>query len=117
IGYFTDMAGSNHTVWNDATTAINQMDVNLISENYVKYIGAGMMLCGGIIGAIKLIPIIISSIEETLRVRSSRSLERERSSTGIIILLSGILTGLIVSFIISKNMMMAIVGLMISFIL
>ena len=38
------------------------MQVKHIAGSYVKYMGAGMMLSGGIIGAIKLIPTIISSI-------------------------------------------------------
>ena len=50
---------------------INQMDVNAIAGSYVKYIGAGMMLCGGIIGAVKLIPTIVVSIKETLKAKSS----------------------------------------------
>ncbi|MGM8317421.1 OPT/YSL family transporter, partial [Clostridium perfringens] len=59
IGYFSDMAEKSMHSWNDASMLIHQMDVNAISGSYVKYIGAGMMLCGGIIGAIKLIPTII----------------------------------------------------------
>ena len=42
------------------------MQVNHIAGSYVKYIGAGMMLSGGLIGAIKLIPTIYVSIKETL---------------------------------------------------
>ncbi|MFP9084398.1 OPT/YSL family transporter, partial [Enterococcus faecalis] len=61
IGYFSDMAEKSMHSWNDASMLIHQMDVNAISGSYVKYIGAGMMLCGGIIGAIKLIPTIIVS--------------------------------------------------------
>ena len=57
--------------WNDASLLLHQMDVNAISGSYVKYIGAGMMLCGGIIGAIKLIPTIIVSIKETLKAKSA----------------------------------------------
>ena len=71
IGYFTDMAEMNAKAWNDTTVLINQMDVNAITGSYVKYIGAGMMLCGGIIGALKLIPTIVVSIKETLKAKSS----------------------------------------------
>ena len=88
IGYFSDMASEGMNSWNDATVAINQMDVNAISGGYVKYIGAGMMLCGGIIGAIKLIPTIVVSLKETLKAKSSSS--GEKNSGEMIILLVGI---------------------------
>lgn len=70
IGYFTDLADRNMQTWNDATILLHQMDVNAISSSYVKYIGAGMMLCGGIIGAIKLIPTIFISLKETFKAKS-----------------------------------------------
>ena len=38
------------------------MQVKHIAGSYVKYIGAGMMLSGGFIGAIKLIPTIVASL-------------------------------------------------------
>ncbi len=47
ISYFTSMAGSSAHVWNDSALLVNQMDVSGVSGNYVKYIGAGMMLGGG----------------------------------------------------------------------
>ena len=47
IGYFSDMAREDIFIWNDTAIAISTMDVNSISGSYVKYIGAGMMLCGG----------------------------------------------------------------------
>ena len=72
IGYFTDFAEHGAQSWNDASVLLHQMDVNAISSSYVKYIGAGMMLCGGIIGAIKLIPTIVVSIKETLKAKSSK---------------------------------------------
>lgn len=114
IGYFTDLAGSDATSWNDASIALNQMDVNAISGSYVKYIGAGMMLCGGIIGALKLIPTIIVSIKETLKAKSSNS---EKSSGEIVILLGGIILAFIAAFIISKSIKMAIIAALVSLIL
>ena len=62
IGYFTDFAERNMNTWNDTSILLHQMDVNAISGSYVKYIGAGMMLCGGIIGALKLIRTIFISV-------------------------------------------------------
>ena len=117
IGYFTDMASNNMTVWNDVTIALNQMDVNSISGSYVKYIGAGMMLCGGIIGAIKLIPTIVISIQETLKARSGNGEGEKGSSAEMIILLGGIVITFVAGFLISQGATMAIVGTIVSLIL
>lgn len=110
IGYFSDMAAGNSFVWNDTALAISQMDVNAISGSYVKYIGAGMMLCGGIIGAIKLIPTIVVSIKATLGAKSDISEGSKGSSGEMIILLVGIIVGFIGGFLISGSITMAIVG-------
>ncbi len=71
IGYFIDLGRDGVTVWNDPSVAINAMEVKHIAGSYVKYIGAGMMLSGGLIGAIKLIPVIITSIKQTLNAKDS----------------------------------------------
>ncbi|MCG4734433.1 OPT/YSL family transporter, partial [Casaltella massiliensis] len=90
-----DLAGEGAKVWNDPSMPINQMGVNDIAGNYVKYIGAGMMLCGGIIGAIKLIPTIIASVKETMNAKSS-SADGEGSTTlQTMILLGGIVVAVI----------------------
>ncbi len=117
IGYFTDMAGEGARVWNDSSMAMNQMDVNAIASNYVKYIGAGMMLCGGIIGAVKLIPTIIASVKETAKSKSTSGKREDSSSIQILILLGGIVIGFIAALLISGNVIMAIVGAIVSFIL
>ena len=117
IGYFVDMAGESAVVWNNPSMAINQMDVQTIAGSYVKYIGAGMMLCGGLIGAIKLIPTIIASIKETVKAKST-STDSNGSSIEMIILLGGVVIGFIAAFLISGgNFMMAIVGAILSLIL
>ena len=116
IGYFSDMAEKSMHSWNDASMLIHQMDVNAISGSYVKYIGAGMMLCGGIIGAIKLIPTIIASVKETAKARSSAT-KGDGSSTQLLILLGGVIIGFIAAFIISGSFLMAIIGAVLSFIL
>ncbi|MGM9531249.1 OPT family oligopeptide transporter [Intestinibacter sp.] len=116
LAYFAEMANDGVMVWNNASLAVNQMSVGDISGSYVKYIGAGMMLCGGIIGAIKLIPTIIASVKETLNAKSSSS-EGEGSSAHLIILLAGTVIGLIASFIISGSIVMTIVGAILSFVL
>ena len=117
IGYFTDMAANNMNAWNDASIVINQMDVNAISGSYVKYIGAGMMLCGGIIGALKLIPTIVVSIKETLKARTSNNGNSEGSSGEMIILLASVVIAFVAAFMISGNIVMAIVGAIVSLIL
>ncbi|MEG2110266.1 OPT family oligopeptide transporter [Clostridium sp.] len=117
IGYFTDMAQSTAHSWNDASVLINQMDVNTISGSYVKYIGAGMMLCGGIIGALKLIPTIIVSIKETLNAKNVTEEGAEKNSGSMIILLLGAIIAFIAGFMISNNVTMAITGSVITLIL
>ena len=117
IGYFTDIAGEGAKVWNDSSMAINQMGVNDIASNYVKYIGAGMMLCGGIIGAIKLIPTIIVSIKETLKASPVNEENAEKNSGSIIILLVGAVLAFVIGFFISNSIAMAITGAVVSIIL
>ncbi|CEN22168.1 OPT family oligopeptide transporter [Paraclostridium sordellii] len=112
ISYFTEMAGEGAMVWNNPAMAINQMGVNDIAGNYVKYIGAGMMLCGGIIGAVKLIPTIIASVKETMNAKASK--DGESSAVQSMILLGGVLIAAISAFFISGSITMAIVGAIVS---
>ncbi|MTK13094.1 MAG: oligopeptide transporter, OPT family [Clostridiaceae bacterium] len=113
IGYFAALGKDGATVWNNPNVAINAMQVKHIAGSYVKYIGAGMMLSGGLIGAIKLIPTIISSIKETLNAKSSNG--AGSSSVGNIILLGGIVVGFIGGFVVSGgNIVMAIVAAILS---
>ena len=118
IGYFTDMAANGSAAWNDASVLINQMDVNEISSSFVKYIGAGMMLCGGMIGALKLIPTIVVSLKETLNARAAKDGSAEGSSSEMLILLAGVVIAFIAGFVISNgNVTMAIVGAIVAVIL
>lgn len=117
IGYFTDFADKNIQSWNDASVFLSQMDVNAISSSYVKYIGAGMMLCGGLIGALKLIPTIIVSIKETMKAKSSNDSSVEKSSGEIIVLLVGVVIAFVASFIISQSIKMAIIATIVALIL
>lgn len=116
IGYFAGMAGDGAQVWNNTAMGINQMDVNAIAGNYVKYIGAGMMLCGGIIGAIKLIPTIISSVKETLKAKNSESAD-EKGGIQTLLLLAGVVAAVIGAFMSSSSLTMTIVGVIVAFIL
>ncbi|VYU44848.1 oligopeptide transporter, OPT family [Clostridium tertium] len=117
IGYFTDLADKNIQSWNDASLLLHQMDVNSISSSYVKYIGAGMMLCGGIIGALKLIPTIVVSIKETLKAKSGNEDKSEKNSGEIIILLAGVVIAFVAGFIISHSIKMAIIATIVALIL
>ena len=117
IGYFTDLADRNMQTWNDATILLHQMDVNAISSSYVKYIGAGMMLCGGIIGAIKLIPTIFISLKETFKAKSGSDKNSGKSSGEIMVLLGGIIIAFIAAFIVSQSTTMAIIAVIVSLIL
>ncbi|MDR0880591.1 MAG: oligopeptide transporter, OPT family [Clostridioides sp.] len=116
IGYFADMAKGSSEVWNAAGSPINAMDANTIVGSYVKYIGAGMMLYGGLIGAIKLIPVIVASIKETLKASGGEG--ESSGSQQMIILAVGVVLALIGAFMISGgNVVMAIVGAIASLIL
>ncbi len=115
IGYFSDLGNDSSVVWNNPDVTINAMAVGDIADSYVKYIGAGMMLSGGLIGAIKLIPTIISSIKETLSAKASGN---AASKLGTMILLGGLVVGFIAGFVISNgNIMMAITASILSFFL
>ncbi len=113
IGYFAELGKQGANVWNNPDVAISSMQVKHIAGSYVKYMGAGMMLSGGLIGALKLIPTIISSIKETLNAKSSKG--GESSSKESLILIGGIAVGFIGGFIISKgNILMAITASVLS---
>lgn len=115
ISYFANFAGSGEFIWNNADVGIRGMLVNHIAGSYVKYIGAGMMLSGGLIGAIKLIPTIINSVKDTMGAKSSGG---TKDSFANIMLLVGVAIGFIAGFFISGgNIVMAIVGAIISLIL
>lgn len=114
IGYFCDMAGSNAHLWNDAATAVTAASVGQIGNSYLRYMGAGMMLSGGLIGAVKLIPIIVSSIKATLGKISGK----DESPIGKIALIVGTLLSIVMAFVLSGgNILMAILGGLVSMIL
>ncbi|MEG0284184.1 MAG: OPT/YSL family transporter, partial [Erysipelotrichales bacterium] len=115
IGYFAEMAPSSVTIWNESSMAINAAGAAELSGSYTKYIGAGMMLAGGLLGAIKLIPVIINSIKQTIGAKSGGS--EEKSLQGII-LIGGLIIAAAASVLISGgNVTMMIVGFIITFIL
>lgn len=101
IGYFADMSNSSEPVWNSANLLIRDMTITDISGSYVKYIGAGMMISGGIIGAIKLIPTIYTSFVNTFKERNNT--ETKKDAVGLIALLVGVVLVFVLGMLISKN--------------
>lgn len=118
IGYFASFAADGATVWNNPSVQINAMKVGNIAGSYLRYIGAGMMLSGGLIGAVKLIPTIIASIRKTLSAKSVKTSGEEGSGVGRIILIAGIVISFLAGFLISNgNVMMALLASILSIIL
>ena len=116
IGYFASLGQGGPAVWNNPAVSVNSMAVSDIAGSYVKYIGAGMMLSGGLIGAIRLIPTVIASIRDTLNARGKGN--GAGSSAEIVILLSGIIVGFLGGFLISGgNIAMALLGAVLSMVL
>ncbi|MCL1950411.1 MAG: oligopeptide transporter, OPT family [Turicibacter sp.] len=105
IAYFAEMAGPEAFMWNNSGNLINAMDFGTISGSYVRYIGAGMMLCGGIIGAIRLIPTIVSSVRETVGAKSA-----ENSPLGMVFIGVGAILGFIMAFLFTRSFPMALLG-------
>lgn len=109
VGYFSGMAGAGHAVWNASAISIHGMQFADIAGSYVKYIGAGMMISGGIIGAIKLVPTIINSVKLTLAGRKNAA-SGEKDSMGIIALIIGVILTFVFGSIISGNIALAIIA-------
>lgn len=108
VGYFTANADPSAVAWNDPSLFLNQMTTGQIQASFTKYIGAGMMLTGGVIGAIKLLPVIFSSIKEISN--NSTSNDGAKGITGLLFTLA-IITLLIASFFITSSILMFIVAL------
>lgn len=118
IGYFSSFAGDGVMVWNNPNVAINAMTVGNIAGSYLRYIGAGIMLSGGLIGAAKLIPTIITSVKKTLGAKAAVKGTEEGSGMSRIILLSGIVVSFLAGFIISGgNILMALLTTVLALVL
>lgn len=115
VSYFTQMAGGSAHVWNNAALHISQMGVDDVAGSYVKYIGAGMMLCGGIIGAIKLIPVIWTSIKKVINARNSAM--EEKNALGVIALMLSVILIFVAGFIILGSFLVALIGGILSLLL
>lgn len=115
VSYFTQMAAGSHVAWNNTAIKVSTMQITDITGSYIKYIGAGMMLAGGIIGAVKLIPVIYTSLKQTLTAQKNGS--NEKNIIGILSMFAGVVFTFIAGLIISHNFLMALVGALISLIL
>lgn len=116
LHYFTSMADSGAQVWNNASMTIAQMQVDDLTGSYTKYIGAGMMLCGGIIGAIQLIPVIVTSLKQTLAARKNQN-DSEKNASNMVTLLISVVVTFVFGLIISHNILMAIIGAVLALVL
>lgn len=115
IGYFAALSESSAPLWNNPNVTIGAMQVGDISGSYVKYIGAGIMLSGGLISAARLIPTVVSSIRETM---SAKATGTSSGSLTTLILLGGVVAGFIGGFLISAgNILMALLATILSLIL
>lgn len=110
IAYFAAMAPDTAVAWNNPDLLINTMTVGDIGSTYIKYIGAGMMLAGGIIAAIKLIPVITSSLKETLGAKPSGDAGNDSNGITKMLVVAGAIIGLIGAFFAAGNATMAIVA-------
>ncbi|MCL2676939.1 MAG: OPT/YSL family transporter [Streptococcaceae bacterium] len=115
IGFFSEKAG-DATVWNNTAMTVKNMDFAAISGSYVKYIGAGMMISGGLIGAIRLIPTIITSVKRTLEGRKKQD-SAGSDALGFIAIGLGTILTFIAGFMITNNVLMALLGSAISLLL
>ena len=107
FGYFAGLSGETTTVWNNATVSLRDIHVSEIIGSYVRYIGAGIMLSGGLISAVKLIPVVYSSVRDTLRSRGTGS----GGFQEIFILLGGVVIGSIGGYLFTGgNTLMAVLS-------
>ncbi|MGL5020495.1 MAG: OPT family oligopeptide transporter [Mycoplasmatales bacterium] len=110
MGAFTVLADPTATVWNDPELLIREMTTADIRGSYAKYIGAGTMLAGGFIGAIKLIPTIKSSLAATFSGMKSSGSDASDSKTSMLLTFVGIILVLVVSAILSGSIAMAAIA-------
>ncbi len=107
-GYFTQLADSSVVVWNNDTLHLVDMAAADIQGSFTKYIGAGMMLAGGMIGAIKLIPTIITSVKSTLG--NTGGTDNDSSKFSQMLILAGVILVAIAAFIVTSLIAQVVVG-------
>ncbi len=112
VGYFVELANAQASAWNDPSLLLNSMAAGDIQAVYTKYIGAGMMLTGGVVGAIKLLPVIKSSLAE---LRAADTSSGNSSKTGLIAGVAAIILLIATVFISSSILMILVTFILILF--
>lgn len=112
IGYFTELADSSVVVWNNDTLHLVDMAAGDIQGSFTKYIGAGMMLAGGMIGAIKLIPTIVTSIKSTLGGAQG---DTKTSNFSKLLMLAGLILVGVAAFVVTSSAAQFIIGFILAF--
>lgn len=110
LGYFTSIADPSAVAWNDPSLTLNAMTAADIQGTYTKYIGAGMMLAGGVIGAIKLLPIIYASVKEIMGNASNATADDKTGITGLLFI-AAIIVLFIAAIFITNGVLMLIVAI------
>ncbi|MDR2799021.1 MAG: oligopeptide transporter, OPT family [Bifidobacteriaceae bacterium] len=113
ISYFASMADHTTSVWNSTTKMLYSMNADGLGTTYLRYIGAGMMIYGGIIGAAKLVPMIIKSVKDTVRdlKKAGGASDGENSKMKLVLLVVGVGIVFFVSlFICQFDMPLAIIA-------
>lgn len=105
LGYFAANADPAAVAWNNPDLHLVDMTAANIQSTYTKYIGAGMMLAGGVISAIKLLPVIISSVKEILGAKQDN---QNSGITGLLII-GGIAILAVSTIFITSSILMGIV--------
>ncbi len=111
LGYFTSIADPSVVAWNNPDLPLNMMTAGDIQGTYTKYIGAGMMLAGGIIGAIKLLPIIASSLKEVAGNTNETAGDDSNSFTGLLFV-GAIITLLVAAIFITSSVLMFVIAVL-----
>ncbi|MDR3128459.1 MAG: OPT/YSL family transporter [Bifidobacteriaceae bacterium] len=106
ISYFSTMADHTTPVWNNLSKLIFALTNDELGSAYLRYIGAGMMIYGGIIGAAKLVPVVINSLKATIKdLKNKSSVDKskgESESIQTILLVVGILSIIILAFVVCR---------------
>lgn len=112
IGMFAGYANPGIIVF-PSTVPLLDMASTLIFSNMIKYIGAGAIATGGIISVIKLLPVMISSVGEVLRVKSGNTVNEDKDMSPLIALASIVgtfLVGTLLSITMGISIFYALLG-------
>ncbi|MDR2748421.1 MAG: oligopeptide transporter, OPT family [Bifidobacteriaceae bacterium] len=112
ISYFSSQADHTTSVWNSASKLFS-MTPDDLGTTYLRYIGAGMMIYGGIVGAAKLVPVIYKSVKETVSdlKKTKVGSDGENSKLKLVFLSAGAAVVFLVALFICKfDMPLAIIA-------